>query len=86
MMDEIPPNQSSEQPLDHPLQDDSRGTRRDSSPRGDDSSESSSESVKNERWESDLEADQMDDLVGREAIEDDEIPTDEVADSSAGDF
>jgi hypothetical protein len=86
MMDEIPPTPSSAQPLDHPLHDDSRGTPREPSPRGDDSSENSSGNVTNERWESDLETDQMEQLEGREAIEDNEISTDEVADSSAEDF
>ena len=86
MMDEIPPTPSSAQPLDHPLQGDSRGTPRESSPRGDDSSENSSGSVTNERWENDLETDQMEQLEGREAVEDGEISIDEVADSGAEDF
>ncbi len=85
MTDEIPPTQSSAQPLDHSRHDDSQGTARDSSPPGDDSSENSSGDVTDERWANDLEADQMDDLMGREAIEDDEIPTDESIDSPLDD-
>jgi hypothetical protein len=90
MMDEIPPTPSSAQPLDHPLdhplQGDSRGTPRESSPRSEDASENSSGSVTNERWENDLETDQMEQLEGREALADGEISMDEIADSSAEDF
>ncbi|MGO8950744.1 MAG: hypothetical protein ACLQUY_24450 [Ktedonobacterales bacterium] len=81
MMDETPPTQSSVQPLDHPMQDDSQDTPRESSPRGDDAPENET----NQRWESDVEADQMEHLLGDEAIEDGGISSDEVADHSSDD-
>jgi hypothetical protein len=79
MIDETPPTQSSAEPLDDPVQDDSQGTSRESSPRGDDSPVNQ----RNERWENDLEADQMEDLLGQEATEDHGSSADEVVDSSS---
>jgi hypothetical protein len=60
MIDETPPTESSAEPPDDPVQDDSQGT----------SPESSPANQRNEHWENDLEADQMEDLMGQEAIED----------------
>ena len=74
MIDETPPTESSAQPPDHPMQEDSQGTPHDSS-----------ENVTNERWESDLDADQMEHLLGDEAIEDSDISTDELADRGSDD-
>ncbi len=81
MMDETPPTQSSAQPPDHPMQEDSQGTPHESSSRNDESSEN----VTNERWESDVDADQMEHLLGDEAIANSDISTDEVADRSSDD-
>jgi hypothetical protein len=78
MIDETPSTQSSAEPLDDPAQDDSQGTSRESTPRDD-----SPVNQRNERWENDLEADQMEDLLGQEAIEDRGSSADEIVDSSS---
>jgi hypothetical protein len=70
-----PPKQP---PDDQSLRDPSSGTPRQASSRDDDSRMG----TRNQRWEDDLDTDQMENLYGHEAIEDGEVTDDFTGDVS----
>jgi hypothetical protein len=87
MLDNTQPTPSSGPPSAHTGQNDSQNTAGQSSPRAaSPQRDDASETVLNQRWENDLEADQTVHLLGDEAIEDRVVSDDEFPDDELEDF